>query len=259
MPVRSHKRKSIKRKSIKRKSIKRKSIKRKSTKRKSIKRRIRRGDGSKSCCKRKHELISSSETPEDPLMKKRIIEKKKYDEKDLESEYSDEFNEMDKFVDSIRKGLIDAPSVYICPGAKKNLEESITKKMIVGRRPDEKGYCWAYNANTYDAKEKWDSLKIGSLCIFGEVVGNDVDLFKKAAFVTEKVNFQNIEDWPFRELKDWKYGFLLSDPFAIRITKRWMVEQNIKSSDTLPKYKRTQQKADEESARKIKEKIRLQY
>jgi hypothetical protein len=196
-------------------------------------------------------------------LKKRMIEK--YDKKDRESEmasyeYSDEFNEYDKFVDSIRKRLRDAPSVYICPGVKDNLEKSISNKMTIGRHPGEEGYCWAYNANNSYSKGKWNNLQIGSLCIFGEVIGKeDVNLFNKAAFVTEKVNFQNIEDWPYRKRKDWRYGFLLTDPFNIHITKQWMDENKIKSDDTPVGYNRTQRRADEESARKIKEQIRLQY
>lgn len=193
-------------------------------------------------------------------LKKRMIEK--YDRKDREGEmvsyYSDEFAEMDKFVDSIQKGLRDAPYVYICPGAKQNLEESILNKMIIGSS-EEKEYCWAYNAETFDSKDKWDNLQIGSLCIFGEVVGDDVKIFNKGAFVKKKINFRKIENWPYRTRKDWRYGFLLTEPFNIDITKQWMDEHNIKSSDTLEKYKRTQRRADPESARKIKEQIRLQY
>lgn len=267
MPRHSIKRKSIKRKSIKRKSIKRKSIKRRSIKRKSTKRRTGRADGSKGS-KRKHELISSSETPDDsPIekLKKRMIEK--YDRKDMKGEMasyedSDEFAEMDKFVDYIQKGLRDSPSVYICPGTKQNLEESILNKMIIGSS-EEKEYCWAYNYNTKTkvdySKEKWDNLKVGSLCIFGEVVDNDVKLFNKGAFVKQKINFQNKENWPYRRHKDWRYGFLLTDPFNIQITKEWMDENKIKSDDTPVDYNRTQRRADSESARKIKEKIKLQY
>lgn len=195
-------------------------------------------------------------------LKKRMIEE--YDRKDRESEIvsydSDEFDEMDEFVNSIQKGLRDAPSVYICPGTKKNLEESILNKMIIGT-PDEKAYCWAYNAKAFGAKKKWDKLQVGSLCIFGEVINReDVNLFNKAAFVTEKINFRNIENWPYNpDDKDWCYGFLLTDPFNIHITKQWMDENEIKSDDTHVKYRRTQRRADPESARKIKEEIRLQY
>ena len=78
-------------------------------------------------------------------------------------------------------------------------------------------YAWAFSQRY---RSKWDKLKVGDLCIFGNSKG-----FVKAAYVSKKVNLEQVEEWPFRSPSElpWTWGFYLTKPFDIHIDSTFFV------------------------------------
>jgi hypothetical protein len=146
-----------------------------------------------------------------------------------------------------KQKIIDAPQVYICPASNKNMEIS-----IINRFNGE--YMWAYNASPKcNFLQKWNNMEIGSLCVFGSKFHG----YTKAAYVIEKKNLNTEEkDWPFKGIdkdnqKDWSYGFILSEPFDINISKK-TIQDNIRQKNWL-----TQILLDEKCANNLKKILML--
>ena len=146
-----------------------------------------------------------------------------------------------------KQKIIDAPQVYICPASNKNMKISILNKFNGVN-------SWAYNSNASpkcNFLQKWNNMEIGSLCVFGSKKHG----YTKAAYVIEKKNLNTQEkDWPFKGIdnkKDWSYGFILSEPFDINISKE-TIQENIKQ-----KTWQTQILLDEKCANNLKKILML--
>ena len=161
------------------------------------------------------------------IMKKNEIEKILNDIHDFSNILTNDEKERLEYKKSHKEKekqkILDAPQVYICPASNKNMKISILNKFNDVN-------SWAYNANASpkcNFLQTWNNMEIGSLCIFGSKEHG----YSKAAYVIEKKNLNTKEkNWPFKGIKneiDWCYGFLLSEPFDINISKK-TIQDNIR-------------------------------
>ena len=102
----------------------------------------------------------------------------------------------------------EGKQVHLCPATEDNLDHSIYNKFRFRNREE---YMWAYNESY---RSKWDKMKIGSTCIFG-LTGLG---FHMVADVVEKVDLEEIENWPFRSRsgRPWRWGFILTQPIRLQ-------------------------------------------
>jgi len=107
------------------------------------------------------------------------------------------------------------PQVWLCPATPKNRKLSIDNQFHFTNGDTE--YAWAFSQGF---RSKWDKLKIGDLCLFGNCKG-----FVKAAYVSRKINLEQVEEWPFRSPSGlpWSWGFYLTKPFDIQVEANFFI------------------------------------
>lgn len=106
----------------------------------------------------------------------------------------------------------EEPNIWICPASPENLRLTI-------EQPLNGKYVWAFNSNR---KKQWDSLRIGDMCIFGNIDKRYTLGYKYVSFVIGKEELDHTQDtWPFRSPSGcpWKYAFYLTPPIEVNITK----------------------------------------
>lgn len=109
------------------------------------------------------------------------------------------------------------PNVWLCPATVENLQKS-----IINQYND--SYIWALNANR---KKSWDFLRIGDICIFGNLNAKQNIGYKYMCYVTGKRILEGLDDqWPFRSPSGtpWRYAFTVSPPVDIGIVRTVFVQ-----------------------------------
>ena len=102
------------------------------------------------------------------------------------------------------------PNVWLCPATLENLRKSILAQ-------HNGSYIWAFNE---ERKKSWDSLRIGDICVFGNLNSTQNIGYKYLCYVTGKRILEGVDDqWPFRSPSGtlWRYAFTLSPPVDIDI------------------------------------------
>jgi hypothetical protein len=104
------------------------------------------------------------------------------------------------------------PNIWLCPATLVNLKKSILQ-------PYNGSYIWAFNGTR---KKSWELLRIGDICIFGNLDSKQNIGYKYLSYVTGKCILDNSDDtWPFRSPSgtSWKYAFTLTFPLEITINR----------------------------------------
>jgi len=104
------------------------------------------------------------------------------------------------------------PGIWLCPATSVNLQKSIL-------RQHNGSYIWAFNAKR---EKSWNSLRIGDICIFGNLDSRDGIGYRYLSYVTNKLILDEVDDqWPFKSPSGtaWKYAFTVTFPVEIGITR----------------------------------------
>jgi hypothetical protein len=107
---------------------------------------------------------------------------------------------------------MDPPNIWICPASAENLRLTI-------ENPLDGKYIWAFNSKR---KGQWTQLRLGDMCLLGNIAERYSLGYKYVSFVVGKEELDNTQDsWPFRSPSGtpWKYAFYLTPPVEVNITK----------------------------------------
>jgi hypothetical protein len=110
-----------------------------------------------------------------------------------------------------------APALWICPASVENLHLTI-------EQPFKNKYSWAFNASK---RGQWEKLRIGDMCLFGNINKKYNIGYKYLSFVVGKEELTSADDnWPFRSPSGtpWKYAFFLTPPIQVNITKQMFLD-----------------------------------
>ena len=107
---------------------------------------------------------------------------------------------------------MDTPNIWLCPASHVNLRKSILAQ-------HNGSYIWAFNA---DREKSWDRLRIGDICVFGNLNSKQNLGYRYLCYVTGKRILERVDDqWPFRSPSGtpWRYAFTVSPPVEIGIDR----------------------------------------